>query len=173
MKCERVKNLLPFLHDGSLAPDIAREAGDHVEQCELCRAEYAELARTMQMVRQGLLERTPVAPPAAYREAVVQKIRKRKQERTVVSWAVPVAAALFLVASISSYTLFHSDYGTLLQTKKKPSRTIVRPAAAPVDEQGIINTMYHYADVSVYDVLNHLEEEDLEAEADFEGITEE
>ncbi|MHB9030405.1 MAG: anti-sigma factor family protein [Candidatus Latescibacterota bacterium] len=172
MKCEQVEKLLPFLHDGSLTPDIAREVGEHVERCGHCRAEFAELARTMQLVRRGLEERTPVAPPAVYREAVMQKIRKRKQERTVVSWAVPVAAALFLVASLSSYTLFHSDYGTLLQTKK-PSRTIIRPAAAPVDEQGIINTMYNYADVSVYDVLNHLEEEDLEAEGDFEGIIEE
>jgi hypothetical protein len=120
-----------------------------------------------------LEERSPVVSPAVYREAVMQKIRKRKQERTVVSWAVPVAAALFLVASLSSYTLFHSDFSNFMQSKK-PSKTIIRPAGingrnTSADEQGIINTMYNYADISVYDVLNHIDEEDLENETDIEG----
>ncbi len=174
MKCEQVEKLLPFLHDGSLAPDIAREAGEHVERCDHCRAEYASLSQTMRLVQRSLVERSPLRQPAAYREAVMRKIQKKKHEHSLVSWAVPAAAAVFLVASITSYTLLHTDFGNFWQAAK-PSKTIIRPADstnpdAPVDEQGIITTMYHYADVSVFDVLNHMEEEELEALADMEGV---
>jgi predicted anti-sigma-YlaC factor YlaD len=169
--------LLPFLHDGSLTPEIAREVSEHVAGCELCRTEYAGLARMLQLVRRSLEERTPVSPPAAYREAVMQKIRKRKHEHAVVSWAVPVAASLFLVASITSYTLFHSNFGAEYRTTAPKATTThqdnTADQAAPDDEQGIITTMYNYADISVYDVLDHLDESDLESEADFEGMIEE
>lgn len=177
MTCERVKKLLPFLQDGSLAPDIAREAGEHVERCESCRADLAELSRTIQLVQQGLKVRTPIVPPVAYREAVMRKIRKRKQERSIVSWAVPVAASLFLIASISSYTFFHRGFRAPRQTTN-PSTAITSPVstsgyAASLDEQEIIRALYNYVDISLYDVVTHLDENEWAAAMDLEGIYEE
>lgn len=167
MKCERARSLLPFLHDGSLAPEIAREAGEHVERCESCRAEYAELSRTLSLVRKCLEKRAPAASPMIYRESVMARIRKRKQERTVVSWAVPAAAALFLTASITSYSLFHGDLGRVGRTAGTVPTV---HQIETMDETDIINTMYNYADVSVYDVLNNLDEDAWETEAGSEEV---
>ncbi len=174
MNCERTQKLLSFLHDGSLAPEIAREAGEHVEQCERCRQEYAELTRTLSLVRKSLEKRVPAAPTVAYREMVMRKIHKRKQERTVVSWAVPVAAAIFLVASVTSYSFFHGDFlfGSRTAGNSVPAvrKTETVEQVAPVDEGSIITTMYQYADVSVYDVLNNLDEDAWETAAGLDEV---
>ncbi len=160
MKCERAIKLLPFLHDGSLAPEIAREASEHVAQCERCRTERARLSHTLSLVRQYLGERAPLALPPTFHETVMKKIRKRKQERTVASWAVPVAASLFLVASIASYTLFNDDYEFGRQMARPPANEIYQTDPNHLEERAIITTMYHYADVSVYDVLRNMDDLD-------------
>lgn len=163
--------VLPFLHDGSLPPDVAREAAGHMERCDGCREEYARLSRMMQFVRMTFEETKPATPPGAYRDAVMAKIRKRNRERTVVSWAVPAAASLFLVASITSYTFLNPGRGMNYLSSKPHSSVTQQAAQTSADETEIITAMYNYADVSVYDVLNQLGDDALDAEADFNEVT--
>jgi len=170
MNCERARKLLPFLHDGSLAPDVAREAGEHVERCEACREEYARISRTVQLVRMVYDADKPSVVSAAYRDAVMRNIRKRGRERTIVSWAVPAAASIFLVASITSYTFLHPGRA-IDHFASTPRATVTRQTEASAEETAL-TAMYHYADVSVYDVLSQLGDDVFESGMDFNEIGE-
>lgn len=166
MKCERADTLLPFFQDGTLEPGITRDVGDHLARCSRCREEYRKLEDMVSLARTALMERAfPFR--AGYVTAVQEKIRKRKRERTLISWAVPIAAALFLTVSVStSVFLFHdTGFSRSAGQTAHPSVATQKTSARPqgVDESVAINTMYHYSDVTLDDVMNRMDESELSA----------
>lgn len=169
MKCDRVDKLLPFFQDGTLEPGIARDVGDHLAQCTRCREEFRKIDDMIYMARSGLAEREfPFR--TGYVSAVQEKIRKKKRERTLISWAVPVAAALFLTVSVTtSVFLFHDTGFSHMAGKAVHNAAISKSLSTrtqAVDETAAINTMYHYSDVTLYDVINRMDESELAAALD-------
>lgn len=157
MKCERVTKLLPFFQDGSLEPGIARDVGDHLDQCARCREEFRFLDTLMHKTRESFQKREfPFR--AGYTAAVQAKIRRKKRERTFISWAVPAAAAVFLMVSVTTSSFLFHNTGTF-HSARQTAPSAVRAQA--VDENTLINVMYHYTDVSLDDVIACMNESEL------------
>ncbi len=111
MICDRVIDLLPFLDDGSLVPQIADEVKRHLAECEDCRREYLKLNGMVQFVRETIIEQAPV-PDSRYMEMVNKRIRRKKTERTTALWAIPAAAVIFFAVFVGAYSMFLGNSGT-------------------------------------------------------------
>lgn len=165
MKCDRVDKLLPFFQDGTLEPGIARDVGDHLAGCVQCREKFRKIEDMIHLARTGLEEREfPFR--AGYVNAVQNKIRKRKRERTLISWAVPAAAAIFLTVSVTTSVFLFHDTGFSHLARQAGHNSAASARSQVVDESAAINTMYHYSDVTLDDVMNRMDESELAAALD-------
>ena len=61
MNCDKVEARLPFLHDGSLDPETAREVRRHLDDCGECARKYARLVAVVGLARSALLDRKIMA----------------------------------------------------------------------------------------------------------------
>ncbi len=160
MRCDKVDKLLPFFQDGTLEAGIAREVGDHLTQCAKCRDEFRKLDDMVYLARAGLTERTALPRPG-YVSSVQERIRKRKREQTLISWAVPAAAALFLTVSVTTSVFLFHDTSIYRTAGHTPAATQTATRTQAVDENAVINAMYHYSNVTLDDVMNRMDESEL------------
>ena len=178
MNCDRIQQLLPFLHDGSLEPAVKREVKSHLERCTRCAEAFDELSAIVNLTR-NVLRARPVPVGSGYVGEVRERIRRRMQARSLYRWAVPAAAAMFLAVSVGTYSLFleGSARGPLIMQsiirgawKYSATRTRTNLTASPspapvntvtVDETALINAMYHYTDVTIDDLVSRMDENEL------------
>ena len=166
MNCDRIQQLLPFLHDGSLEPAVKREVESHLERCTRCAEAFDELSAIVNLTRNVLRER-PVPVGSGYVGEVRERIRRRMQARLLYRWAVPAAAAMFLAVSVGTYSLFLEGSAKYSATRTRTNLT-ASPSPAPVntvtvDETALINAMYHYTDVTIDDLVSRMDENELAA----------
>ena len=165
MICDRVMDLLPFLDDGSLAPQIADEVKRHLAECEDCRREYLRLNGMVQFVRETIIEQAPV-PDSRYMEMVNKRIRRKKTERTTALWTIPAAAVIFFAVFVGAYSMFLGNSGTGFMAGKRHSntgQTAVVINSPTTDEEMTYHALTTYANVSLDDILNTLDESELTA----------
>lgn len=165
MNCERIEQLLPFLHDGTLERSVAREAARHIKGCSRCAEAYAELSLIVNLTRDTLRAR-PLPAMTGYVGEVRERIRKRAHARTLFRLAVPAAAAIFLAVSVGTYTLFLDNAVKYRSPHTATTHVLQSPAlsshAVTVDENTLINAMYHYSDVTLDDFVSRMDEGELE-----------
>lgn len=171
MNCDRIEQLLPFLHDGSLEPQVMREVERHLEQCPECAETYAGLSAVVNLTR-NVLGKLPVRSNPGYVAAVRERIRKRMHTRSLFRWAVPAAAAVFLAVSVGTYSLFLTG-GVKYQSPGVRTIRTAQPSPAPaytatVDEDALISAMYHYTDVTLDDLMSRMDENELAAALDID-----
>ena len=106
MECDTIKDLMPFLDDGSLEPEVEDKARRHMLKCESCRKEYTDLRFLLDSIQDTILERAP-EPVPGYLGMVRAKIRKRKTSRMMALRFLPVAAAIVIISSVA--VLLFSD----------------------------------------------------------------
>ncbi|MDP2982206.1 MAG: zf-HC2 domain-containing protein [Candidatus Latescibacter sp.] len=165
MKCNRVMDLLPFFDDGSLAPQIAEDVKRHLAGCADCRRELREMTGVVRLVRETIIEQAPV-PDSRYLEMINKRIRRKKAERTTALWAVPAAAVIFFAVFVGAYSLFLGNNGTGFMAGEKHSnkgQTAVVFKSSLTDEDVAYHNLTTYANVSIDDMLNTLDESELTA----------
>lgn len=99
MNCARARRLISRYADSELGPDAARELEKHLAVCSGCRAEEAELRRTL-----ALLELWPGAEPRLGFEAVLSRTSTARSAWIAVLDRLPIrgwAMAALALAAIS------------------------------------------------------------------------
>jgi predicted anti-sigma-YlaC factor YlaD len=165
MDCNRVIDLLPFLDDGSLAPQIEEEVKRHLAECADCRREYQELTGMLRLVREAIIEQAPV-PDSRFMETINKRIRRKKTEHTTALWAVPAAAVIFFAMFLGAYSLFLGNSGAGFMAGKKPSnknKTTIVINSPSTEEDVTYHALTTYANVSLDDMLNTMDDKELTA----------
>ena len=103
MKCNDVRELIPFLDDGSVEPETADNIRRHLEECPLCQREYKEMKDMIHRVRRGLLENES-SPVPGYLGMVRRRIDKKKKASFFYYRIVPAAAVIVFTVSIALYS---------------------------------------------------------------------
>ena len=149
MKCDKVKELLPFLDEGSHEPETAGEVRKHLKECPVCQREYNEMKNVIHIVRRTMLADEP-EPVQGYLGIVRRKIERKKKARTFYFRAVSAAAVVVFAVSISMF-----GYMNLKTTEPVSENSFVTEDLGEFDEY--IAT----ADLNGYD-LNQLVDTDEE-----------
>jgi hypothetical protein len=165
MNCERMIQLLPFLHDGSLEPPLKRDAERHLEECSKCARTYREVSSIVDLAGQVIRE-CPSPVGGAYLSEVRERIRKETHSRSLIRWMVPAAAALFITVSVGTYSIFLErsvQYSTApVMNGRAPQETHAPANTANVDDSELIDAMYRYSDVTVDDILSRMNDDELQ-----------
>lgn len=104
MNCNEVKNVLPFLGDGSLDVDIEHAAHAHLNECMECKKDYEETVRMLGTI-QDVLSQPTGSSSDDFLAAVHHKINKKKRLYTITYRVLPVAAVFVAALTISFYSL--------------------------------------------------------------------
>lgn len=118
MKCDIVKELLPFIDDGSIDQETVKEVKTHLEKCEECRKENNEIQFVVNLARTALSEHKAL-PSLEFLENVQMKIDKEKRARKVHKWMFS-AAAVFIAISFTLYGIL-----TMNVTKTVPYQMVI------------------------------------------------
>ena len=103
MKCDKVKELLPFLDEGSHEPETAGEVQKHLKECSVCHKEYQEINNVINIVRGTILADKP-EPVPGYLGMVRKKIERKKKAHTFYFRALSAAAVIVFAVSISMFS---------------------------------------------------------------------
>lgn len=171
MNCDKVEARLPFLQDGSLDPDTAREVRRHLDDCGECTRKYARLVSVVELARSALLDRKLLAGPG-YIETVRRRIEKERHTHSFHRWTVPAAAAVFLALSLTTYQVFLDGGAKKSGLRSVSSRTELKAASnntAQSQDTAVMNALYHYSDVTLEDFMSRMDESELAAALGAEG----
>ncbi|MFC1691982.1 anti-sigma factor family protein [Candidatus Latescibacterota bacterium] len=102
MDCEKVREYLPFLCDGSIDSDTVEQVKIHLVKCDECQNEYNKVTDMLQQIQVTLSEDIPEAVPG-YVEAVWRKIDKKKIARSIYWRTVSAAAVVVLAVTVVMY----------------------------------------------------------------------
>ncbi len=171
MNCDEVEARLPFLQDGSLDLDTAREVRRHLDGCDECTRKYAHLASVVELARSALQDRKLLTGPG-YIETVRKRIEKERHTYSFHRWTVPAAAAVFLALSLTTYQIFLDGGANRNGLRSASSSTELKAASNTANQSpdtAVINAMYHYSDVTLDDFMSRLDKSELAAALDAEG----
>jgi len=104
MECDRVKELLPFIDDGSLEQDVVIRVKAHMEKCPDCQKEYDEIKHIVNLTTSVLSRHVP-EHSQRFLYVLQRKINAKKRERKVYQWLLPAAAVVVLTVSIALYNI--------------------------------------------------------------------
>jgi len=188
MKCDKVKNLLPFLDDDSLEKDDIDQVRDHLKHCESCSREYNELKNLLLNVRTALEPKTHSFIPG-YLETVQNKIARKKMSRSIYFRAMSAAAAAVFVISFAMYGLInrhtvetpvadnlamngynnssldvYNDYGYITGDDLPELVERLEFADEEIDDDTIVNALYsyNYHNITPEDIVEVMDNEELE-----------
>ncbi|MCE5251810.1 zf-HC2 domain-containing protein [bacterium] len=181
MECDKVKEYLPFLDDGSLPPDVEKKVRTHLEHCEECRREYDEQVNMLRLVQYAFPGREPEFSPEILTMVEV-KIRKYREKRMLYRRVYAFAALVIITVGIAVYSLLPGSSNRSVATKAvfDDSLADYRNYVASryldayelselVTEQSETETqnMYetyistHYFDVTPEDIIDNLDDNEL------------
>jgi len=108
MECDKVKELLPFIDDGSIEQDIINDVKHHLSMCAECGKEYIEIKQSLDIIRSAFIRFEPQPSPDLL-DVVKRKIDKRKRARKAYKWAFSAAAVVIFGVFISMYSFLTRD----------------------------------------------------------------
>ena len=103
MNCDKARELIPFLDDGSIEAETADELREHLRDCPACRIEYKETMNMLERVRKVLVENQP-APGPGYLDMVQENVGRKKKARVFYYRAVSAVAVIVFTVSLSIYS---------------------------------------------------------------------
>ena len=181
MNCEKVKELLPFIDDGTVEQDTVNAVKAHLEKCADCRKEYDEINFVVNMVKSALTE-YEVRPSPELLENVQREIIEKKRARISRKWMFSAAAAVLFAVSVSMYGLLtrnvnqpvpfqiaviepNEEFYTYCAEKYLDSYDLLELVNGVdiIDEYELNNLILsdEYLDVSVDDIIETLDTDDL------------
>ncbi len=97
LPCHVVRDLLPLYHDGVVSAETRSAVGEHLMECESCRAEYAAMEKALQ-------EQTGKSGSTLDRfRALMRRQKRRKIIAVVLAAVLAAAAAAGGVAALSQW----------------------------------------------------------------------
>ena len=108
MKCDNVKDIIPFLDDGSVESETADNVRKHLEKCPACQKEHQEISDLVNGVRKVLLA-NELAPTTEYLGIVRGKIGKKKKTRALPYRLVSAAAVIVFTVSLILYIFINRE----------------------------------------------------------------
>ena len=181
MNCDKVRELLPFLDDGSIDPDTADTVRTHLDECSPCHTEYQEVTGMLNQVRDVLIE-NELAPVPGYLGMVRKKIEKKRKARIFYYRLVSAAAVIVFAVSLTIYGYMGlkttepmseqyvageslSEFDDFIASEYLSGYDLneLVSAVEVVDEPVIINTLltYNYDSITPEDVIEIITEEEL------------
>jgi len=100
MDCDNVKELLPFLDDGSLDALTVQRVRMHLLKCRTCEMDYISMKRVVGLVRDTIHNDERETIPG-YLGLVRKRIESRKKARVFYMRAVSVAAVIVFAVAVS------------------------------------------------------------------------
>jgi hypothetical protein len=104
MECNRVKELLPFIDDGSLEQDIVIKVKAHMQKCPDCQKEYNDIKHILTLMNSVLIQHVQ-EHPQNFLNSVQRKIDAKKKAQKVYQWMLPAAAVIILTVSVMLYSI--------------------------------------------------------------------
>lgn len=181
MKCDKVKELIPFLDGGSIDFDTGADIREHLKNCPSCLREYSEMNNMLNRMRGILLTHGPVPGPE-YLGMVRQKILKRKNAYTVFYRVASAAAMVVLTVSLALFGFEsmktqepESEIYVMSDTQGNLDEYIVSQymnayelnelvePTVDVDEQVMINALLtnHFDSITPEDIIEMMSEDQL------------
>ncbi len=108
MECEKVKELLPFIDDGTIGQDIVNDVKDHLAGCAECQKEYNEIKQTLNIISSAMTQYVPYTSFELL-GAVRRRIIDRKRARRTYKLVFSAAAVVIFVVFLSMYSVFTRD----------------------------------------------------------------
>ena len=104
MKCDKVRELLPFLDNGSLEKNKVDKTRAHLVKCAECLKEYEEIKNVLNMVGSALIQ-DETQTGNNLLDAVLKGIEKKKKAQKFRKWIYSAAAVVIFAISVSIYSL--------------------------------------------------------------------
>ena len=124
LPCHVVRDLLPLYHDGVVSAETRSAVGDHLMECESCRAEYQAMARP-------LPEQAGKSGSTLDRFRALMRRQKRKKILAIVLAAVLAACAVSGgVAALSQWYIVPVS-GDAPMADRQPPEAGYRATAIP------------------------------------------
>jgi len=189
MKCDKVKNLLPFLLDDSLEKDDGDQVRDHLKHCESCSREYNELKKLLGNIH-TVLEPKPHSFIPGYIEMVQSRIARKKMSRSIYLRAMSAAAAAVFIISFAMYGLIsrhtvetpevnnlamngytnlssidvYNEFGYITGDDLPELVEELAFTDEEIDDDTIVNTLYayNYNNITPEDIVEVMDNEELE-----------
>ncbi|MBN1291974.1 MAG: zf-HC2 domain-containing protein [Candidatus Latescibacteria bacterium] len=105
MECDKVRDLLPFLDDGSLDQEKVRKVRRHMVRCKDCLNEYNEQVEMLGNIQKAFSQSRPSYSPD-FLKSLNSKIKRKKEERVIHRWLYSVAAVFIVALGISLFNYF-------------------------------------------------------------------
>lgn len=108
MECDKVKEFLPFIDNGSIEQDMINDVKAHLAGCSECRKEYDEIKQTLNIIRSAFMHYESQPSPDLL-DVIQRKIDTRKKARKAYKWAFSAAAVVIFAVFLSMYSLLTKD----------------------------------------------------------------
>ncbi len=182
MKCNEIRDLLPFYAEGEIEHDDAVSVKRHIDGCEVCRNEYLFLKDMLDMST-GILGEQATVNPDAYMASVTAKIETRKRERRSAARIFTAAAVLLTVVSAGMfvfldgggtgpsavrYAMEDTDYGihSLIEPEDLDMYDVdsMYDVVGDVEDDVLVTTLMSsdYGNLMIEDVVEVMDDSDFE-----------
>ena len=180
-ECDKIRELLPFLDDGTIAQEKVNDVCSHLAGCSSCHTEYKEMKDVLSKVR-GILVENELTPVPGYLGLVRKKIEKKKNAYTFYYRVITAAAVIVFTVSLTLYGFLGrkpiepmsekytngdtvSEYDEYIASQYMSSYDLnelvdtINDAEEPV----IMNTLitYNYNSITPEDIIDIMTEEEL------------
>jgi hypothetical protein len=113
MNCDRTKEHLPFIDDGSLDSDVESLVREHIESCPDCRTEYEALKSIARTVRTAYSKNIPDNGEQMLRD-IRRKLHSRTRSREIYRKVLPAAAVILLTVLVGYYAFMPNQSGQII-----------------------------------------------------------
>jgi anti-sigma factor (TIGR02949 family) len=121
MNCAHVRDQLPALLYGRLAPETATSMRDHLQACPACRREEAALQQVRRLLDEVCTPEVSVDLPRLYREAAAGQWRRTRRWRRAAVVLGAAAAAVAAFAVLPRWAVHIESHQVVLRWAERPS----------------------------------------------------
>ena len=155
MDCDKVRDMLPFLDDGSLDSEIVKQVRRHMVKCKDCLREYNEQEEMLGHVETYFSQNKPTCSPD-FLKSLDARIRRKKEERVVNRWAYSVAAVFILAIGISLFNYLPGTKPAMVTVEEN----IFNGSTEEFDKYVAMSYLNSYEMSELYDYTNSTTNED-------------
>jgi len=180
MKCDNMRELIPFLDDGTLEPETVKSVRIHMEGCPACRKEYEVVNDMLNRIHETLLENESLPVPE-FLEMIREKIEKKKKIRALSYRVFSAAAVIIFTVSVTLYNFMNrettvpvseqyvmeeslDEYDEYIASQYLTADELYELVEADESDNSVLLEAlinYHYNSITPEDIIDNMNEEEL------------